>query len=164
MLYIISLLYKLYTLLVEQKKLPILDIHVLTGFFFPRIHTLMKALILRTSTFTWVLVREKNHYYPYWASSKLFTFLFYLQLEKNLIMALLFICSYNNWYKCYRFHHTCTSYQGQIQGEGAHPARTPLKLEQIWFFGVKSWFFTRNTPTFFVPLSARRNFLSAPPP
>jgi hypothetical protein len=39
----------------------------------------------------------------------------------------------------------------------------PLKLEKIWFFGVKSWFFTRNTPTFFAPPSARCNFLSAPP-
>ena len=33
-----------------------------------------------------------------------------------------------------------------------------LKLEKIWFFGVKSWFFTRNTPTIFAPPSARRNF------
>ena len=31
---------------------------------------------------------------------------------------------------------------------GAHPARFPLKLEKIWFFGVKSWFFTRNTPKY----------------
>jgi hypothetical protein len=31
------------------------------------------------------------------------------------------------------------------------------------FLGVKSWFFTRNTPTFFEPPSARRNFLSATP-
>ena len=43
--------------------------------------------------------------------------------------------------------------QGRIQGE-AHPARVPLKLEKIWFFCVKSWFFTRNTPNI---------FLSAPP-
>jgi hypothetical protein len=35
----------------------------------------------------------------------------------------------------------------------------PLKLEKIWFFGVKSWFFTRNTPKIFAPPSARRNFL-----
>jgi hypothetical protein len=47
--------------------------------------------------------------------------------------------------------------QGRIQGE-AHPARAPpppppLKLEKIWFFCVKSWFFTRNTPTIFVPPS-----------
>ena len=27
----------------------------------------------------------------------------------------------------------------------------PLKLEKIWFFGVKSWFFTRNTPKIFAP-------------
>ena len=38
---------------------------------------------------------------------------------------------------------------------GAHPARVPrLKLEKIWSFGVKSWFFTRNTPTIFAPPSA----------
>jgi hypothetical protein len=30
----------------------------------------------------------------------------------------------------------------------------PLKLEKIWFFGVKSWFFTRNTPQIFAPPSA----------
>jgi hypothetical protein len=25
-------------------------------------------------------------------------------------------------------------------------ARPPPKIGKIWFFGVKSWFFTRNTP------------------
>jgi hypothetical protein len=30
----------------------------------------------------------------------------------------------------------------------------PLKLEKRWFFGVKSWFFTRNTPKIFAPPSA----------
>ena len=35
----------------------------------------------------------------------------------------------------------------------AHPARAPLKLEKIWIFGVKSWFFTRNTPKIFAPPS-----------
>ena len=41
---------------------------------------------------------------------------------------------------------------------GAPGARPPLKLEKIWFFGVKSWFFTRNTPKSFAPPSARHNF------
>jgi hypothetical protein len=27
-------------------------------------------------------------------------------------------------------------------------SRLPPQLEKIWFFGVKSWFFTRNTPKF----------------
>jgi hypothetical protein len=36
---------------------------------------------------------------------------------------------------------------------GAHPP-PPLKLEKIWFFGVKSWFFTRNTQKTFAPPSA----------
>jgi hypothetical protein len=41
----------------------------------------------------------------------------------------------------------------------------PLRLEKIWFFGVKSWFFTRNAPKIFVPPSDRRNFFKyAPPP
>ena len=53
------------------------------------------------------------------------------------------------------------TYQGRIQGVGAPP---PLKLEKIWFFCVKSWFFTRNTPKFFAPPSARRNFLKCAPP
>jgi hypothetical protein len=49
---------------------------------------------------------------------------------------------------------------------GVHPARAPLplKLEKIWFFGVKSWFFTRNTPTIFAPRSAWRNFFKCAPP
>jgi hypothetical protein len=34
------------------------------------------------------------------------------------------------------------------------PPPPPLKLEKIWSFGVKSWFFTRNTPTIFAPPSA----------
>jgi hypothetical protein len=81
------------------------------------------------------------------------------------------------------------SLQGRIQG-GAHPP--PPKIGKnmifwrkivifhtkypknfraslcIWkksdFFGVKSWFFTRNTPKFFAPPSARRNFLKGAPP
>ena len=32
------------------------------------------------------------------------------------------------------------------------------------FFGVKSWFFTRNSPTIFAPPSARRNFFKCAPP
>ena len=40
----------------------------------------------------------------------------------------------------------------------------PLNLEKIWFFGVKSWFFTRNTPKIFPPPSARRNFFKCAPP
>ena len=81
----------------------------------------------------------------------------------------------------------CTTIQGRIQGPGAPSlklekigffdvnrdfsheipqkfSRLPPQLEKIWFFGVTSWFFTRNTKTNFAPPSARRNFLSAPPP
>jgi hypothetical protein len=36
-------------------------------------------------------------------------------------------------------------------------------LEKIWFFGIKSWFFTRNTPKFFAPPSALRNFSKCAP-
>jgi hypothetical protein len=53
--------------------------------------------------------------------------------------------------------------RGGSRREGAHPRRAPLKLEKIWFFGVKSWFFTRNTPNIFAPTSARRNFFKCPP-
>ena len=72
---------------------------------------------------------------------------------------------------------------GVDPGGGAHQARAPLKLEKIWFFGVKSWFFTRNTPTIFPFPSAigknkifwrkivifhtqypQKKILSAPPP
>ena len=43
---------------------------------------------------------------------------------------------------------TSTLYQGADPGVGAHPARSSLKLEQILFVCVKSWFFTGNTPKF----------------
>jgi hypothetical protein len=43
--------------------------------------------------------------------------------------------------------------QGRIQG-GRTRRAPPLKLEKIWFVGVKSWFFTRNTPKIFAPPSA----------
>ena len=47
-------------------------------------------------------------------------------------------------------------------GEDPGGTRAPLKLEKIWFFGVKSWFFTRNTTNIFLPpLGAI--FLCAPP-
>jgi hypothetical protein len=38
-----------------------------------------------------------------------------------------------------------------------------LKLEKYDFFGVKSWFSTRNTPKIFAPPSARRNFFKCAP-
>ena len=44
------------------------------------------------------------------------------------------------------------------------PPPPPLKLEKLWFFGVKSWFFTRITPKMFAPPSARRNFFKCAPP
>ena len=44
------------------------------------------------------------------------------------------------------------------------PPPPPLKLEKIWFFGVKSWFFTRNAPNIFAPPSARRIFFKCAPP
>jgi hypothetical protein len=37
-------------------------------------------------------------------------------------------------------------------------SRTPPKIGKIWFYGVKSWFFTRNTPNIFASPSARHNF------
>ena len=56
-------------------------------------------------------------------------------------------------------------FQRQRRIQGAHPPPPPpLELEKIRFFGVKSWFFTRNTPKVFAPPFAQRNFLSAPPP
>ena len=53
-----------------------------------------------------------------------------------------------------------TKSQRVFQTRGSAPGAPPpppLKLEDIWFF-------TRNTPNIFAPPSARRNFLSAPPP
>jgi hypothetical protein len=42
--------------------------------------------------------------------------------------------------------------QGRIQAGRTRLA--PPKIGKTWFFGVKSWFFTRNTPTIFPPPSA----------
>ena len=53
---------------------------------------------------------------------------------------------------------------GADPGGGGTRRAPPLKLEKIWFFGIKSWFFTRNTPKFFAPPSARRNFSKCAPP
>ena len=50
-------------------------------------------------------------------------------------------------------------------GGGRTRRAPPPKLVKICFFGVKSWFFTWNTPNIFAPPSARRNvFKCAPPP
>ena len=50
-------------------------------------------------------------------------------------------------------------------GEGRHPVCPPSKIGKKYdFFGVKSWFFTRNTPNIFAPPSARRNFFKCTPP
>ena len=54
--------------------------------------------------------------------------------------------------------------QGRIQGGGRTRRAPPLKLDKIRFFGVKSCFFTRNTPKFFAPPSARRKFFKCAPP
>ena len=55
--------------------------------------------------------------------------------------------------------------QGRIQGGGGRRVRPPpLKLEKIWFFGVKSWFFYSKYPKIFAPPSARRNFFKCAPP
>jgi hypothetical protein len=60
--------------------------------------------------------------------------------------------------------------QGRIQGGVAPPPRPPpplpppIKLEKIWFFGVKSWFFTRNTPKISTPPSARQIIFKCAPP
>ena len=49
--------------------------------------------------------------------------------------------------------------QGRIQGG-------KRQVKKIWFFGIKSRFFTRNTPKIFAPPSALRNFFMCtfPPP
>ena len=41
--------------------------------------------------------------------------------------------------------------------------RLPPQLEKIWFFGVKSWFFTWNTPKISMPPSSRHNFFKCTP-
>jgi hypothetical protein len=47
---------------------------------------------------------------------------------------------------------------------GAPGAPPPPNWKKIWFFGVKSWFFTRNTPKIVALPSARRNFFKCAHP
>ena len=56
--------------------------------------------------------------------------------------------------------------QDRGRSRGAHPARAPppLKLEEILFFCVKSWFFTWNTPKFSCLTSLSTIILNVPPP
>ena len=59
----------------------------------------------------------------------------------------------------FHVHYVCMNAgAGPGGGGGAHLARTPWNWKKIRFFGVRSWFFTRNTPTIFAPPSARWNF------
>ena len=51
-----------------------------------------------------------------------------------------------------------------IPGADSGGGAPGLKLEKIWFFGVKSWFFTQIHPKIFAPPSARRNFFKCAPP
>ena len=48
-------------------------------------------------------------------------------------------------------------------GGGAHPARAPPKIGKNKIFWRKIVIFTRNTPTFFAPPSAWRNFFKCAP-
>ena len=64
----------------------------------------------------------------------------------------------------YLFYPWLSKYQGWIQGGGETTEGAPLKLEKIWFFGVKSWFFTRKYPKHFrASLHSAQFFLTAPP-
>jgi hypothetical protein len=54
-------------------------------------------------------------------------------------------------------------FQGRTQGGGRTRHAPPKIGKKYDFFGVKSWFFTRNTPQIFAPPSARRNFLKYAP-
>jgi hypothetical protein len=47
---------------------------------------------------------------------------------------------------------------GSRRGRTQRAPPPPLKLEKCDFFGVKSWFFTRNTPKMFASPSARHKF------
>ena len=50
---------------------------------------------------------------------------------------------------------SCVDIRGGSRRGGAHPVHALPKIGKIMiFFGVKSWFFTQNTPTIFAPPSA----------
>ena len=67
-----------------------------------------------------------------------------------------------NCLQLYRATRVCVT-NSYIVCQVSRARATPLKLEKILFFGVKSWFFTRNTPKMFAPFSARRNFFKYAP-
>ena len=74
-----------------------------------------------------------------------------------------------NIFKTFLLHKTNVSISSHLSSSILHhhfanPPPPPLKLEKIRFFGVKSWFFTRNTPKKFASPSARCNFFKCAHP
>jgi hypothetical protein len=69
-------------------------------------------------------------------------------------------------YKSYRHIPWCSlcMFIKGVHGYSYCNTRGGYKLEKIRFFGVKSWFFTRNTPKHITPPSARHNFFKCAPP
>jgi hypothetical protein len=53
--------------------------------------------------------------------------------------------------------------QERIQGGGGRTRYVPPKIGENMIFGIKSWFFTQNTPKIFAPPSARCNFFKYAP-
>ena len=73
--------------------------------------------------------------------------------ENKLLFNLAFCIRYSSYYIVESACQYIDAYRGG--SSGGNTRRAPLlKLEKIWFFGVKSWFFTRNTLKMFAPPSA----------
>ena len=85
-----------------------------------------------------------------------------LYLSNNLSCTFIVLARWNNSLRIDMSLHTDTlSWFWANQSSGADPGgggrtrRAPLKIgKNMIFFGVKSWFFTRNTPKIFAPPSA----------
>jgi hypothetical protein len=105
----------------------------------------------------------KTHDYPYRQNSDLPSNRVFLCRGESRLRVWLSSLRIKNLHLIKRRKHTQRQLQGRIQG--SQPARAPPKIgKNMIFFGVKSWFFTRNTPKTFAPPSARHNLFKCAPP
>ena len=146
-------------MLVEYKA-DLIIISLKINLFLPRYSWTIAELALNNNQYVWACmtnsienilflcknvfhyVRECHHSIHYFVC---YTFIMFVSSAK-VFVCVYAIISYYRYISLVR-----VSCRGGSRGGGTRHA--PLKLENIWFFDVKSWFFTRNTQQF--PASLR---------